>query len=380
MVAFPRAVVPFEVSALEIPGPLISKAQSGRVNFRSTQQIGRTWTEHYLVNTRSVNGRALLAFVDNVWRNGTTFTIDHRDHVTPLGTGGGSPLVQAATQLHTNPENFGAWTPSGTPVRTGGQSDPLGGTAAYLLGDDSGVAAEYVTEVVTFTGSAAKSMALYVKGDTATTSVYQLFDSTAVLDRLKVTITWSAGVPSPVASVGTAFLAESVPTFPTWYRIPVQTTTVTPGNTNTVAIYPAGETVGNTGNIYVFGANAWNELTPARYAGPSQVAGTTGSSLYLNGGTASVSNWLRAGDLITLANVAASYEVTADVSTQANGYVVVPINPPIFTGGGPADNAAVTITGVTLTACILEPPTYPTTSGTSADYGELVVKFSESLT
>jgi hypothetical protein len=99
----------------------------------------------------------------------------------------------------------------------------------------------------------------------------------------------------------------------------------------------------------------------------------------MDGVTASISNWLRAGDIFTVSGLLPSYEVTADISTVAGGHVQVPINPPIFTGGAPADNAVVTITGVTLTACILEPPTYPTTSGPSADYGELQIKFSESL-
>jgi len=99
----------------------------------------------------------------------------------------------------------------------------------------------------------------------------------------------------------------------------------------------------------------------------------------MDGATASVSNWLRAGDIVTVGALAPSYEVTADTNSQATGYVALPINPPIFSGGAPADNAVVTITGVTLTACILEPPSYPSSSGNSADTGELVVKFSESL-
>jgi len=362
-----------------MPGPLISKAQSGRVNIRTTQQIGRTWTEHYLVDVRSTAGRSLLATVGNYWRNGTIFTIDHRDHLTPLGAGGGSPLVNAAPQLVTAPENFGAWTNSGTPINiAGGQADPFGGTAAYTIEDDSAAAEEGKFQTVGFTADGEKCVSIFLRAGTAGRVQFGLWDNTAAAWRHRVSFAWAAGVPGAVATdagAGTRFAVE--PWGAGWYRISISATGVVAANTN--QIFVRADLVATVGTWFMFGANAWNETTPARYAGPSQAAGTTGSSLYLNGGTASVTNWLRAGDILSLAGIAPVYEVAADVSTQANGYVVVPINPPIFTGGGPADNAAVLITGVTLTACILEPPTLPSTSGTSADYGELVVRFSESL-
>jgi len=378
--SWPRTIIPFEVSALDMPGPLVSKAQSGRVNIRTTQQIGRTWTEHYLVNVRSVDGRALLATIDNYWRNGTIFTIDHRDHLTPLGTGGGSPLVNAATQLVANPENFGAWTADSTPSLTAGQSDPFGGTAAYLIEDNNAAATEGVHSTVTFTGDATKAFSVFMKAGTSDDSAFGIFDTTAGAWRHLVKVTWVAGVPTIATAAGAAgsgalYTPELVDG---WYRLSASAVGVVAANTNNFYLRVTQENAVDVGTTYFFGANAWNEVSPARYAGPSQAAGTTGSSLYLNGGTASVSNWLRAGDILSLAAIAPVYEVTADVSTQANGYVVVPINPPIFSSG-PADNAAVLITGVTLTACILEPPTLPSTSGTSADYGEAVVRFSESL-
>ncbi len=203
MADFPRTVYPFEVTSLETPGPLISKAQSGKVNTRSTQQIGRTWTEHFLLNVRTLTHRSLLAYVDNAWRNGTIFDITHLDHLTPLGAIGGTPLVKGA--------------------------------------------------------------------------------------------------------------------------------------------------------------------------------GQTGANLLVDGATINVPNWLRAGDIISVNGLTMIYEVTADCSSNGSGEVTIPINPIIFTGGSPADNAAVTVTGVKLKAVILEPPSFPTTSASSADWGELVLKFSEAL-
>jgi hypothetical protein len=363
------------VTSLEMPGPLISKSQSGRVNLRATQQIGRTWTERYLVNVRSVNGRALLAFVDNVWRNGTTFTIDHRDHITPLGTGGGSPLINQPTQLVVDPENFGNWPAwTGTVTKTSGQSDEYGTTAAYLL--DADVAGEAIrSAAIPYAGNGTKGFAMSLRAGTSVRTELNFYDNTAAASRFSVRAAWSAGVPTvtSLGGSGTIYAVES--RGGGWYRIPLAIDNIVAANTNYCLFYPAGFLTGTT---YAFGANAWNSTVPAGYIGPSHLT-ATGSTLYIDGATASVATWLRAGDIIGVGGLSPVYEVTADTASLAGGYVPLPVNPPIFTGGAPSDNAVVTITGVMLTACILEPPTYPTTSGPSADYGEMSIKFSESL-
>lgn len=359
-----------------MPGPLIAKAQSGRVNIRSTQQVGRTWTEHYLINVRTVAGRAMLAAVDNFYRNGTIFTIDHRDHLTPMGAGGGSPLVNTPTQLVTDPENFGAWTVNGILGRTAGQADPLGGTLAYLLDSNTPNTNDGVIEIVAFTGDATKAIGWYMRAGSSVLSRVQLYDVTVGTPRHTVLVTWTAGVPSLSTAAGAGTRFAVITGTGGWYRLAINATGVIAANTNKIQIDPDAN--GGGGTVYAFGANAWNTSTPGPYSGPSQVA-TTGSNLYVDGVSASISNWLRAGDILQVAGIAPVYEVTADAATDANNMATIPINPPIFTGGSPADNAAVTITGVTISACILEPPSYPSTSGIGADYGELIVHFSESL-
>lgn len=358
-----------------MPGPLISKSQSGRVNIRTTQQIGRTWTERYLVNVRSVNGRALLAFIDNVWRNGTTFTIDHRDHLTPLGTGGGSPLINQPAQLVIDPENFNNWTPSGTIARTGGQTDPYGTTNAYLLDSNLG-ATDRILQNVAFTGNATKAAMWHMRAGTSTASRFLFFDNTAAVVRYQINIAWAGGVPTPSAGGGSGTLFPVVNLGGGWYAFAAAGDNIIAANTNQLFIYP--DTAAGLGTVNLFGVNAWNNSVPAGYIGPSHLT-ATGSTLYIDGATASVSNWLRAGDIVSVAGLSPVYEVTADTASLAGGYVPLPVNPPIFVGAAPSDNALVTITGVTLTACILEPPTYPTTSGPSVDYGEVSVHFSESL-
>lgn len=375
--SFPRTILPFEVSSMEIPGPLISKAQSGRVNIRTTQQIGRSWQERFLVNVRSVDGRALLASVNDYWRNGTIFAIDHRDHVTPLGTGGGSPLINQSPQLVSSPENFSAWTTSGTIGVTGGQTDPYGGTAAYILDSNTPSSNDVVFLNVTYTADATKSASCFFRTFGGQETRFAMYDFTASTFRHRIKLLWDGnGVPTPSTTDGSGTIFSVEPFPGNWYRVSISATGVIAANTNRLYVY--ADFTGGGSATYVFGANAWNAAAPSGYIGPSHLA-ATGNRFYVDGATASVSNWLRAGDLVSVAGLLPAYEVTANVNSEAGGYASIPVNPPIFTGGAPTDNAAVTITGVTMSACILEPPTFPSTSGSSADYGELVVKFSESL-
>jgi len=98
MADWPRTLLPRRNTDFDVPGPFISKAQSGRVNTRSTNQAGRTWTEEYLLKVSDVTAKAFLAKVRQIWRDGEIFTIDHRDYLAPNGDGGGTPIVNGASQ------------------------------------------------------------------------------------------------------------------------------------------------------------------------------------------------------------------------------------------------------------------------------------------
>jgi hypothetical protein len=379
MADFPRTVTPASVTDLDIPGPLISTSQSGRVQLRSIQHSGWMWRETFLLNTRLTLHKNFLAQVRNLWRNGTSFDIAHVDYAALAGAGGGSPIVQAATQLVSLPENFGGWTVVGTPILTAGQSDPLGGTAAYLIEDNDAAAFEHMQLVVAFTGDATKCISLYMKQGTATKTWFRL---RGAAERHRVIVTWAGGVPTLATSAGSGALytPEQHPTYTDWYRISISAASVVAADTNVIEFGPGDFLTTSIGTGYYFGANAWNEVSPARYSGPSNPGNEpTGPILYVNGATASVSNWLRAGDpvSVTVGTTPRILQATADVSTQANGYVAIPINPPLYTGSAPVDNSAVTISGTKVRACLIEPPQFPETSGQSADYGNLVLTFRE---
>lgn len=196
-------VAPFEVTDLDLPGPLISKAQSGRVNVRATQQIGFTWTERYLLNVGTITHRLFLTQIRTLWRNGTTFSKTHPDYLTMKGVGGGTAQVSGASQ--------------------------------------------------------------------------------------------------------------------------------------------------------------------------------TGSTLNVDLAPTTTTDWLRAGDLFRVASMPQVFQCAADVDTDGAGLAAITLVVPIYTGGSPGDNAALTITGVKFDLKILEPPVFPTTSGRSSDFGELSISVTEAL-
>lgn len=175
-------------------------------------------------------------------------------------------LETTSTNLITNSTNFGAWTTSGSPVLTSGQTDPAGGVTAYLIADDDAVAQEYITLTPTFTTDAvSKSVSIFLKMGTilaASGSDIQLRDTTAGADRLLMNITWSNGVPTVTATTGTFIGKDRYRDG--WWRFLFRTTAVTVANTNAMRIVPAS-TANQQGNIYAYGAQCENALNPTSY-------------------------------------------------------------------------------------------------------------------
>lgn len=186
-------------------------------------------------------------------------------------------LGRAYTNLITS-DNLAAWSQGGTPVITTGISDPLGGTGAYRVADDDGAAQEEIHRAVTFTGDGAKAMSFVVRQATMPASgnqKLQLDDNTGAATRLRVNITgWVAGKPTVVVDVGTLlgvfYMGNG------YWRIDVQSTSVTAANNNVLYIYPA-LTVAQTGAIDVWKANAFNDAVPPPFILSASVARTADS-------------------------------------------------------------------------------------------------------
>lgn len=200
--------------------------------------------------TSAASGKARIHWMD-------TDADGIRETPTLLLEGTSTNLIVQSQDLSTT------WTNAGT-VLTSGQADPMGTTTAYSVNDDSAIAAESVSITPTFTTDAvSKAVSVFVKAGTAAASVVNLQDTTAGASRLTVSIAWSSGVPTPTASTGT--LLATVRHRDGWYRLLCRTTAVTVANTNTVFLYPAGTTVGDTGTCLFWGVQAENALNPTSY-------------------------------------------------------------------------------------------------------------------
>lgn len=81
-------------------------------------------------------------------------------------------------------------------------------------------------------------------------------------------------------------------------------------------------------------------------------ASQTGSSLVTTGWPLSTSNVSRAGDLISIAGIQRTFEVTDDASSDGSGNATLSVSPAIYTA--PSNGAAVTTTDVNINAVIME--------------------------
>jgi len=99
MADFPRTIIPARVSAFELPGSFKSWGRTGKVQTRSLGAKGRSWMEQF--PTMAVDAQStkeFLAIINSYRGTGLTFTIAHRDYLTPNGTGAGTPLVDGGSQ------------------------------------------------------------------------------------------------------------------------------------------------------------------------------------------------------------------------------------------------------------------------------------------
>jgi hypothetical protein len=113
MPAWPRDITPAGSTSFVMPGAMASWGHSGKGQHRAFAQAGRIWTETLPpFRAGSPEGRRLIRCINDYWRNGTEFTIQHYSYLTRNGTGGpGSPLVNGAGQLGSNLVTDG-WPPS----------------------------------------------------------------------------------------------------------------------------------------------------------------------------------------------------------------------------------------------------------------------------
>ena len=99
-------------------------------------------------------------------------------------------------------------------------------------------------------------------------------------------------------------------------------------------------------------------------------ASQTGSTINVTSGLDKI---LKAGDLITFANINTVYEIIANMSAPTASSIK--ISPPIYTGGSPANGAVITYSAVKF-RCVIDTLQMPKNDGTKL-YSGLVLRFRE---
>lgn len=106
-------------------------------------------------------------------------------------------------------------------------------------------------------------------------------------------------------------------------------------------------------------------------------ANQTGKSLITNGWTGA-NPVLKAGDIIRIAGISRVFDVLVDAPNLVAGGTTLSINPPLFSGGSPANGALITYTGVLINAYIAEEPSLPQT-GPNEFIAGLRIAFEEAV-
>lgn len=151
-------------------------------------------------------------------------------------------------------EDFGQWTLSNA-SRTSGQSDPLGGTAAWLISDNSTSQYGSIARGFSVTASTFRAFSIFLKQGTtqAAGGVAAQIDYPAQTNYAAFQLVFSSGVPTmSTAGGGSRFTPERWGGG--WWRFAVRSTAAVSTGTATITITPAAGSSGQKGSVYVFGA------------------------------------------------------------------------------------------------------------------------------
>jgi hypothetical protein len=169
-------------------------------------------------------------------------------------------LERAGANLVT--ADLDTWSDSGTITVTGGQPDPAGGTAAFLLAQAAG--GDYALRTVTLTGDGSKSVRIALKTATAGLTRISLFDDTAGVALQNINVTWTNGVPTITNHTGSGVISPPEPLTWPWWSVAFAPAGATAAHTNRIRIFPD---TGTTGSVYVYLPNVEDAPSPSSFMG-----------------------------------------------------------------------------------------------------------------
>jgi len=145
-----RNVVPYAMSRLVLGagGPTQTVSRSGTAKVRALVETAWSWSESFrfpLSTTAPVVGYQLFAILEDYYVKGEELQIKHQAYDALLGAGGGTPLVNGASQTG-RILNTDGWPNSTTVLRAGDLVQFAGSNKVYMvtvnaISDGSGVAA-----------------------------------------------------------------------------------------------------------------------------------------------------------------------------------------------------------------------------------------------
>ena len=226
-------------------------------------------------------------------------------------------IEEQRTNLLLQSEDFSTtWLPVGATVTTNTTVAPDGTTTGDTIA--AATTASYVRQAVTFTGNGSKSYSVFVKAGTATVSRLVLRDTTpTAANRGGVNLTWTAGVPSGVATDGGTL--EGIDAYPNgWYRVRAVATGVVAANANEFRFSP--DTAVGTGTTIFWGAQTENGAFATSYIPTVASQVTRTADIAVMTGT-NFSSWYNASEGTFVASFEASPNTFTTYVAASNGVV-----------------------------------------------------------
>jgi len=147
------------------------------------------------------------------------------------------------------------WTDTGTGTATGGNLDPFGGSAGYLL-DDTSAANQYARRLpLTLLSAGTQWAVVCVEQGTSSTFAIQFFETTGSTVRAAWDGTWAAGLPSLVLGAGSGSAYGPVSLGNNWFAFLVSGNGVVVANTPMLYLHATQRSNASVGSTVFYVAN-----------------------------------------------------------------------------------------------------------------------------